>query len=45
MEPINLGTDCTLVEKSLFVKLLKEYIDVFAWKYDDLKNFNPQNMQ
>ena len=42
---MNLGIDCTHTEKSAFIKLFKEFKDVFAWTYDDLKNFNPQVMQ
>ena len=41
----NLGIDFTPTEKSTFIKLFKEFKDVFAWTYDDLKTFNPQVMQ
>ena len=30
---INLGVQCTSSEKGTFIKLLKEYKDVFAWSY------------
>ena len=36
---INLGTCCGEEEKAKLVKLLAEYIDVFAWSYEDLKTF------
>ena len=41
---MNLGIDCTPIEKSAFIKLFKEFKDVFAWMYDDLNTFNPQVM-
>ena len=43
-QSVNLGTDCTPLEKSAFVEFFKEYIDIFAWTYDYLKTFNPQIM-
>lgn len=42
---INLGTNCTLMEKVNLIRLLKEYKDVFAWTYDNLKSFDPNIMQ
>ena len=42
---MNLGIVCTPTEKSSFIKLFKEFKDVFAWTYNDLKTFNPQFMQ
>ena len=44
-QTINLGINCNPGEKTTFIKLFKEFKDVFAWTYDDLKNFNPQFMQ
>ena len=44
-QTINLGIDCTPAEKTTFIKLFKEFKDVFAWTYDDLKTFNTQVMQ
>jgi ribonuclease HI len=38
---INLGLGCSRQEKATFVKLFKEFKDVFAWTYDDLKTFDP----
>ena len=34
---INLGTNCSPVEREAFIKLFKEYKVVFAWTYDDFK--------
>ena len=37
---VNLGVDCTTEEVDQYVALLKEYIDVFAWTYDDIKAYD-----
>jgi hypothetical protein len=37
---VNLGVDCTTEEVDLYISLFKEYIDVFAWTYDHLKDYN-----
>jgi ribonuclease HI len=42
---INLGLGCSKQEKASFVKLFKEFKDVFAWTYDDLKTFDPNIIQ
>jgi hypothetical protein len=42
---INLGTGCSKQENSAFIKLFKEFKDVFAWTYDDLKTFEPNIIQ
>jgi ribonuclease HI len=42
---INLGLGCSRQEKSFFFKLFKEFKNVFAWTYDDLKTFDPNIMQ
>jgi hypothetical protein len=42
---INLGMGCYEQEKSSFIKLFKEFKDVFAWTYDDLKTFDPNIIQ
>jgi hypothetical protein len=42
---INLGVGCSEQEKAAFVKLFKEFKDVFAWTYDDLKTFDPNIIQ
>jgi len=41
-QTINLGIDCNHVEKTAFIKLFKEFKDIFAWTYDNLKTFNTQ---
>jgi ribonuclease HI len=41
LQCINLGVGCSEQEKVAFIKLFKEFKDVFAWMYDDLKTFNP----
>ena len=42
---INLRVQCSDEEKASFIKLFKEYKDVFAWSYKDLKIFDTQIMQ
>ena len=42
---INLGVQCSDEEKFSFIKLFKEYKDVFSWSYEDLKTFDTQIMQ
>lgn len=37
---INLGTNCTHVERTTFIKLFKEYKHVFTWNYEDLKTYD-----
>jgi hypothetical protein len=37
---VNLGVDCTNEEADQHVALFKEYIDVFSWTYDDLKDYD-----
>jgi len=42
---INLGTCYTPTKRVAFVIFFKEYKDVFAWTYDDLKTFDMKIMQ
>ena len=44
-QTVNLGIDCNPIEKIAFIKLFKDFKDIFAWTYDDLKTFNTQFMQ
>ena len=41
---INLGLGCSPQEKVAFVKLFKEYKDLFKWTYGDLKTFDTSVM-
>ena len=34
---INLGNNCTWAKREAFMKLFREFKDVFAWTYEDLK--------
>lgn len=36
---INIGNNCTIEERDQFIQSLHQYIDVFAYSYDDLKSF------
>jgi ribonuclease HI len=38
---INLGMGCSEQERFAFIKLFKEFKDIFSWTYDDLKTFDP----
>jgi hypothetical protein len=40
-----LGVDCTTEEAYKYVSLFKEYIDVFAWTYDDLNAYDKNIFQ
>jgi hypothetical protein len=42
---INLGKGCSKQEKLAFIKLIKEFKDVFGWMYDYLKTFDPNIIQ
>jgi ribonuclease HI/transposase InsO family protein len=42
---INLGLGCSKHEKVAFIRLFKEFKDVFAWTYEDLKTFDPNIIQ
>jgi hypothetical protein len=37
---VNLGVDCATKEVDQYISLFKEYIDVFAWTYYDLKDYD-----
>ena len=37
---INLGINCSPAKRETFIKLFKEYKDVFSWTYNDLKTYN-----
>jgi hypothetical protein len=37
---VNLGVDCNTQKVGQYIALFKEYIDVFAWTYDDLKAYD-----
>ena len=34
---VNLGKNCTHTKRASFIKVFKEFKDVFAWTYEDLK--------
>jgi hypothetical protein len=42
---VNLGVDCTIDEVDQYVALFKEYIDVFVWTYDYLKDYDKMIFQ
>jgi hypothetical protein len=42
---INLGKNCSSEERQAFIKLFKEYKDIFSWTYDDLKTYDTNIIQ
>jgi hypothetical protein len=42
---INLGKSLSPEEKKSYLKLFKEYQDVFAWSYQDLKTYDTRIIQ
>jgi hypothetical protein len=42
---INLSSELTADQKSKYCSVLKEFSDVFAWKYSDLKTYDPDIIQ
>jgi hypothetical protein len=42
---INLGKNFSLTERQAFIKLFKEYKDIFSWTYDDLKTYDTNIIQ
>ena len=42
---INLGKNCTQDERETFMKMFKEFKDVFAWTYKDLKTYDTKIIQ
>ena len=37
---VNLGKCCSPGERSKFISLFRQYKDVFAWTYEDLKTYD-----
>ena len=44
-KPVYIATDLTPEEEELLIDTLKEYKDVFAWSYKDLKGVDPKICQ
>ena len=42
---INLSTGLTAEQKSEYCSLIKEFFDVFAWEYSDLKTYDTNIIQ
>jgi hypothetical protein len=42
---INLGTSCTTEEIEQYTLMFKEFQDIFAWSYDDLKEYDKSIFQ
>ena len=41
---VNLGK-CSLGERNMFISLFKQYKDVFAWTYEELKTYDTNIIQ
>ena len=44
-QTINLGTNCIHAERAAFIMLFREFKDVFAWTYEDLKTYDTKIIQ
>jgi len=42
LKPIFISESLSLSEKEDLVSLVREYIDIFAWNYEDMPGFDPQ---
>ena len=42
---MNLGKCCSPGERNKFISLFKQYKDVFAWTYEDLKTYDTNIIQ
>ena len=42
---VNLGQGLAPEEKSAYIRLLRQYKNVFAWNYDELKTYNTSIIQ
>ena len=38
---LNIGSSLSLDEMSRLINLLRSYLDVFAWSYEDMPGLNP----
>jgi ribonuclease HI len=42
---VNLGKNCSPEERQAYIKLFKEYKDIFTWMYEDLKTYDTNIIQ
>ena len=42
---VNLGKCCSPSERNKFISLFKQYKDVFAWTYEELKTYDTKIIQ
>ena len=40
-KPVSISTSLSVVERTCLVDLLREYQDVFTWKYDEMPGIDP----
>ena len=41
-KPISISESLSLTEREELIALIREYIDVFAWNYEDITSLDPQ---
>ena len=41
-KPISISEGLSLKEREELIALVREYIDVFAWNYEDMPDLDPQ---
>jgi hypothetical protein len=42
IENVHIGADCLLEEIMIYTELFKEFRDVFAWSYEEMREIDPQ---
>ena len=43
--PVHIAKEMTLERKTTMITLLKEFWDIFAWSYEDMRGLDPQLYQ
>jgi len=41
-KPISISESLSLMEREELIALIREYIDVFVWNYEDMPGLDPQ---
>ena len=45
MENIYIGANCSLEEITIYTALFKEFLDIFAWSYEEMPGIDPSIVQ
>jgi len=43
-KPISISESLSLTEREELISLIREYIDVFTWNYEDMPGLDPQTI-